>query len=611
MSLAVHRLGDDRVVVARDDGRRWVLDVGPHDLDGEAARSALATLADRGGAAAPAGPPVGTDEVATSVRHLERIAAALDGDGADGAYRTDSAGGTPGRVVRWPFAGATYRLRLRAGGAAALAGTVSAVLRATIADADQAEALVEDPVRVVHAKPAAPRHAPPSDASETGPAPGVLERWTSGGWEPHVVEPPPTVDPVTGLLRRVVRRAPDARAPRAFVHLHAELPTLASVDPRWQPDLLAPAGALDGQDAERAAVLSGLAHLCGAWLGQGELRRATDRELRDAGERLLGVREWRPHDPALQTLPGFPFRPVAPGAPTWWLQGTEHLGATTAPCWVPFSLVHAGYLASRLVGLAATNGHNLVGLEAGQDRSEALDRAAGRLLAQDAVARWWYDDGPALRDVALPPQVRDDDAPVALRVLAVPSPSGVPVRLAVADDREQDVVALGYACHEDPAVAAEGAVWEALVQHASASDLARPDSLIRRAPELGNGGVAGLAAHDPQRHYGAAFADRRRMIDPMCHVQYGLDPDVVRQVRRRTQPDTGPGAEPDGAPPTGSTFTRLLEAPGRVVTVDVTTSRVRAGGFCAHRVLATGLRRLTVAAFPQRRSEAQAPYPGW
>ncbi|WP_278235858.1 YcaO-like family protein [Isoptericola sp. AK164] len=602
MRLTVHRLGDDRVLVCRNDGRRWVLDVGADELDGDAARSTLNTLAAPDGSSPVSEPPPGPEVVAASQQGLAQAAVALDHEEpGDAECAVD-------HVVRWPFAGSTYRIRLTAGRAVELADTISALLRATIPDPEQARALVEEPVAIVAGRTTGAASSP--DRRDPGPAGGVLERWTDGAWHPHAVDPPAVVDPVTGLLHRVARRPADPRVPRPFVHRHAELPHLASVDPRWQPDLLAPAGSL-GDDAGLAAVLSGLAHLCGAPLGQGELRPASTAELTAAGERVLTLAEWRPHDPALDDLAGFPFTRPEPDDTQWWLRGTEHLDGGTASCWVPFSLVHAGYLAAGLDGQVPTNGHNLVGLEAGRDPSEALDRASGRLLAQDAVARWWHDSTDPLPSADVPPGLRGDGAAVTVRVLAVPSPHGVPVRLAVADDAGDGVVALGYGCAADPAAAAEQAVCEALIQHASARDLAGADSLIRRAPELGNGGVAGLAPYDPDRRYGEAFADRRRLIDPMCHVQYGLDPAVVAQVRQRTASAADTAGDAVAAGVAGSPFARLRSTPGRAVTVDVTTPRVRAAGYSVQRVLATGLRRLTVAAFPQHVDDGRSPYPGW
>jgi ribosomal protein S12 methylthiotransferase accessory factor len=289
----------------------------------------------------------------------------------------------------------------------------------------------------------------------------------------------------------------------------------------------------------------------------------------------------------------------------WWLAGDER-GET---CWVPISLVHAGYLASRLDPLPSTNSHNLVGLHAGTDLEAAAERAAAHVIAHDAVARWWRKPSPLpesdLPAVLQPAENRESEQDI--RVLAVPSSTGVPVRLAVVDDREKDIVSLGFAAAAQPHDAALAAAAEAMIQHASARDLDSPDSLIRNAESIGNGGVAGLAPFDRHRRYAeTAFADARSLIDPMCHVQYGLSASSVARVRRRTVPqdsvcDEGVGVQPLSA---------LFGADTRVVVVDVTTPRVREAGYSACRVLAPDFERLGPAAFPGR-IDGISPYPGW
>ncbi|MGP3533616.1 YcaO-like family protein [Microbacterium sp. RD1] len=435
----------------------------------------------------------------------------------------------------------------------------------------------------------------------------VLERWEGDAWVPHRLRPAPSVDTVTGVLRRIIARPVEPWHPSGFQHLHAELPHLASVDSRFQPDALAPAAGFSGgtDTPEQVAVLSGIAHYCGAYLGQGRLRRASADELRASSERVLTVAEWRPHDPTLHEMPGFPFVRDDDHALNWWLAGDER-GET---CWVPISLVHAGYLASGLDAVPPTNSHNLVGLYAGTDLQAAAERAAAHIIAHDAVARWWRKPSP-LPECELPAALQpeeDRESAQDIRVLAVPTSTGVPVRLVVVDDREKDIVSLGFAAAAEPQDAALTAAAEALVQHASARDLDSPDSLIRNAERIGNGGVAGLASFDRDRRYAqTAFADARRLIDPMCHVQYGLSASSVARVRRRTipsgsVPETGLGAQPLSA---------LFGANTRVVVVDVTTPRVREAGYSACRVLAPAFERLTPAAFPLKIDET-APYPGW
>ncbi|MGO2112741.1 MAG: YcaO-like family protein [Pseudoclavibacter sp.] len=637
--LAVHALSDDALLVSGDDGGRWVLVAGRAAILRPEVRAALSALRARGPDAVV--PPPSDDETAIAcVDELQVLAAAVD---RQVAVRRSVGAGSPGGTappigappqpaavtVRWTFAGTVYRTTLVPGAATASADRIVACMRATVADPAHAAALVRVPVldefggavgmpRWWSDDSTEAEADPDVDADHPAGSVGVLERFEGGAWVAHPVDPQPLVDPITGLLRRIVERPAEPGAPEGFVHLHAELPHLASVDPTFQPDALAPAGTFRSSSLppRRAAERSGIAHLCGAYLGQGRRRLASVDDLRRAGERVLTVAEWRPHDPVLHDAPGFPFVRDDPGLRTWLLRGSDARSGET--CWAPLSLVHAGYLSSGLDHLRPTNGHNLAGLQAGTTDDEAFDAAAAHLISHDAVARWWRDGG-RLREVAVPPAVAESWGGCAwrVRVLAVPTPIGVPVRLAVVDDREDDVIALGHACASSPDVAAERAVAEALVQHASARDLARADSLIRRAESLGNGGVAGLAPYDAERAYDTWFADRRRMIDPMCHVQRGLDPCVVAHTRARVEPDDATGTRGDAvtvdAPAASGPLSpgeALLRGTSRVVRVDVTTSGVREAGMRAVRALAPGLDRLGVAAFATG-PDVEHPYPGW
>jgi|UPI0008DAC0B2 ribosomal protein S12 methylthiotransferase accessory factor len=616
--LTVHAVGEDALLVSAWGGRRWVLQAPAAEIDTPPVQATLERLrqsvedapeappgkdGEGDGAGAPGhAPVVGLDALAT-----------LDGlttwDGRGGRREPGVPAGAAHRAptVGVLFAGRLFRMRLTPGAEAADAADVSRMLRATIADPAHAAAL---------AGPAVRDEITPLLRSSAGvrPAPedhDALDEWDGMNWRAHPRRPRPLVDPVTGLLSRIAVRPVDHDAPPGFAHLHAELPHLTSVDRRFQPDPLAPAGGFRaGASPHDEAVRSGLAHLCGAYLGQGEIRLADAAGLRAGGDEVLTVDQWRPHPPELHAHPGFPFTRLRDDDPTWWLRGR----ASGATCWVPLSLVHAGYLASELDPLPRTNGHNLVGLAAGFTAEEARDRAAAHVIAHDAVARWW-DGGDALAAVSAPHAVDEAWGACAwtLRILAVPSRFGVPVRLAVVDATGEDVVALGFACARDADEAAENAVAAALIQHASARDLARRESLIREAPALGNGGVAGLAAFDPDRRYADAFADLRRLIDPMCHLQRGLDPRVVADTRRRTTPvgPRSPAADTAGlVVGDGPSPWEALERSARTVVVDVAADDVRAAGAHAVRVLAPALRRVDVAAFDDP-ARARHPYPGW
>lgn len=578
--ITVHDLGDDRLVVCGDDGRRWILAVPAASVHSEAVRGAL-------------------DEIRASGPHIEIVVGQDHVEVTSTAALRDFASTCDDRCeVVWRYAGQPHRILLDPPNAPATVELVEKLLRAGVREPDVAAALTKTPLI---ADPLSLRPGEDRDADVN-----VLERWEGDAWTPHRLRPAPSVDPLTGILRRIVPRPAEPWHPPGFHHLHAELPHLASVDPRYQPDALAPAGAFTGgpDTPERAAVLSGIAHYCGAYLGQGELRRATAYELRTTGQRVLTLAEWRPHDPTLHAMPGFPFVPDDDRAVNWWLAGDED-GET---CWVPLALVHAGYLASGLHPLPPTNSHNLVGLQAGTDLADAADNAAAHIIAHDAVARWWRNPS-ALPACDLPATLRTPthDSPLDIRVLAIPSLTGLPVRLVVADDRRDDIIGLGFAAAANLEEAASRAAAEALVQYASARDLNSPHSLIRDAESIGNGGVAGLATFDPNRRYAeTAFADTRRLTDPMCHVQYGLSASSVARVRQRTAPHGTAHPLDSGAQPLSS----LLASGSRVVVVDVTTPRVRETGFAACRILAPQFERLTPSAFPAW-NDRTPPYPGW
>lgn len=331
----------------------------------------------------------------------------------------------------------------------------------------------------------------------------------------------------------------------------------------------------------------------------------------------------RSHDPALHDVPGFPFARFDDDAPLWWLAGEE--GGER--CWVPLSLVHVGWLQAGLEPATVFHGHNFTGMKAGRTPSEAAERACANLAAHDAVAAWWTAGrGIRLHAAPVPDAVATawGTCRLELRLLTVPSTIGAPVRLAVVDDTERDIVSLGFAADRSGSRASELAVVEALIQHVSARDLDSPGSLIRDAEALGNGAVAGLAPYDPERRYRDAFGRTYRgLIDPMCHVQFGLDPRVTAVVRERTASLPERREAPETAP-----IRSLLEAAGRrVVTVDATAERVRSAGLHVVRALAPGLARVQPAAFPLaadgrigRVAERldwtgidpeTLPYPGW
>lgn len=600
----VFELTPEVCIVVGGNGQQWRIAASLSVLRGPQGTAVLDDLRRQAG---PVDPPArGRDErVVPSAEALIALAAEVS-----------SSGGRE-QTCLFPFAGYWHRVRLTARDGVISVRTALDCLLATISDPGTAAALLR-PADLGDPLPSwSHRHAGPV-------LPGTLERWVDGSWHAHPLTPAPVVDPLTGLLRRIVRRTSTHPLPTGFVHLHAELPYLESVDRRFRPDALAPAGALDAGTATaiellEPGILSGIAHYCGADLRQGVRRSASAVEIERGGERWFDLRDWEPHDPALHDIPGFPFSPFEPQRTREWVLGWDQDGEV----WVPLSLVHAGYLREGEDASSATNANNLVGLQAGRSWEDAVERACAHIVAHDAVAVWWSSTATA-QEAPLPQPVEHvfGPSPLHVTVLAIPSTTGLPVRLAVVDDRVDDIVSLGFAAHAIADQAGELAVVEALIQHASARDLEAEMSLIRNSAALGNGAIAGLAPFDPARRYARAFgSDHRGLIDPMAHIQYGLDPDVVAHTRERT---TAHGCTlPVDVT---SSIAAMLRAVGPVITLDVTTERVLSAGFRAVRVLIPGFARLQPAAFPidpagrlTRARESlnwapdprNAPYPGW
>jgi len=631
-------LGPDSCLATGSDGQMWHLAVAASAVTPEVLEQLRATVQPT-----PL-PRVSPSDVRfDSVHEMLGFARLLDKSGGGCACdcgRNDN--GSPGDAsalalgVIFHFAGHWHRLLLEPASAVTTGQFAVDCLAATIADPATAAALKLP--AVTEQPPVAGENCDLSDDSVPAPRAGILERWSDGSWVSHPLTPSPLVDPVTGILHRVRRRANLAPLPAGFAHLHAELPHLQSVKATFTPDALAPAGALDdGSRSEsellEPALLSGIAHYCGADLEQGRRTHASPAELRQSGERCLDLASWQPHDPSLHAVDGFPFVELRPETRVDWLQGQDAAG----PVWVPQSLVFADYLRGSRNSALATNTNNLVGLQAGRTRAEAVERAAAHVVAHDAVAVWWSSNAAASA-VPLPPTVATVFAgsDLSVRVLAIPSTTRVPVRLAVVDDMSGDIISLGFAAHGDDTTASELAVVEALIQHASAQDLAQESSLIRNSAALGNGAIAGLVPWDARRRYAHAFGPAYRgLIDPMAHVQYGLDPLVVERTRHRTAPHEERMARLGGNP-ASEIHTPASVALGtssvtdsvsrHLVTVDVTTDRVCETGFRAVRALIPGFARLQPAAFPLdplgRIAEArdtlgwdaaasEGPYPGW
>ncbi len=448
-------------------------------------------------------------------------------------------------------------------------------------------------------------------------------------------EPSDLQDSEVGIVLRVTRRANPADLPPNFALMHAELPKMQLLEPGWANDVLAPSsvmlgGPSEGADGSEEALYSAVAHYCGTYMGQGELRRASFNMLLAEGEHAIDPSLLELHEETVYSEAGFPIVPFTRDLDVWWVRGRSLI--RDEPAWVPLSLAYVNWLLADLGPQPVTNYYNFVGLAAGADTEGATLRALEHVVAHDAAAVWWAY-GKSLPELPTPPSLQgswpdETKGALTVRLLSVPSATGVPAVAAVVSHAELQTLNLSVAASSNPMYAATRAMANALAQHVSSRDLLRPDSIIRRAGALGNGNSVGLHEHRSDRSYRRSYRqDLRDLVDPMCHLEYTLDPVAVRIAKARASAE-GRADWPEMAPRTASRLAEQLAGSGHdVFVVDVTTPDVAACQVRAVRVVVPGLSALLPAAFPVRpsgriRAAASAldwseapsqsvPFPGW
>lgn len=387
-------------------------------------------------------------------------------------------------------------------------------------------------------------------------------------------------EPMVGemLVARPRRLTHGPPFPAAFRHVQIALPSAAGVD--------AHAVAVDLSEDDDPGLLASTVrrHWWSADHGQLPVRVASPRELDDSGERYLEVHRLELIDPAVLSLPGCPLSPVSPDRPHGWVPATVHrLGGEISTGWVPYSLAFPRAHDTR-PDEPLTHPPFLAGIGGGEGAEGSLDDAWASLCAEDGLQTWWVGLArprpwtPATETTRL---LADADLEFQWRLL--PTPLGGTAILAAVDDGS--VVTLGAA--HGPAPDAERlAVARALWQLALARALDRPEDTLHAM------GVAGLAPHRPDRHYvPRTLAARRRLQDPLAHLQLALDPAMRSRVREHL--DDVDAHAPAGAPEVASPLSRLPQGDAWCVSLGPPESPG-----LAVRLLVPGAATLPLGAFP-------------
>ncbi|MDQ1082224.1 MULTISPECIES: YcaO-like family protein [Microbacterium] len=337
------------------------------------------------------------------------------------------------------------------------------------------------------------------------------------------------------LVARPVRLRHPPPFPSTFQHLQIAMPAAAGVDAHAVVVDLA-----DGVD-ERLVDEAVRRHWWSADHGQLTTRRATARQLADEGAPVLRPSALGWVDPAERALPGFPLAPDDDDSERLWVRARRDDACGSAEGWMPYTLAVARSGDAR-PDEPLVHPPLLGGFGAGVDPGAALDAAWRAVVVEDALWCWWTGSVPAA-SVDAAPEVRrlwaDADLELTLRLVDVGTLG--PVTVAAVDDTTVQTVGGGWG---RDGTAQRTAIARALWQLVIARELDDP------ATSLSGPGVL---AHRPDRRYlPRSPSERRRLLDPLAHVQLALDPRSRGDLRRLL--GTGDGMPPapragDGMPP--------------------------------------------------------------
>lgn len=417
------------------------------------------------------------------------------------------------------------------------------------------------------------------------------------------------VDPLSGIVRRLVDVAPVPGLPAAYTAVTAEVSDARRLG-AWPADRVSLGTTFGDRDGARTAALGeAVERYCGNRVPR-DLPLTTAAELRAAGDRCWGPEElpllapWQDGRPYLRFTDDLPIR---------WIAGVE---ADGEPTWLPASWALLNHHSGVRRDEPRFHHLNYAGIATGAGATDAHRRGLLELVERDALERWWHLGLPSHGiDLASVPGLDAALAGAAFDVHLVELPTEYPAAVvgAVVVDPETGIVAGGGAARFDAAEAATKAVLEAVHTWVFTRGLLDPDGWVYASIDAGVLARGLYLDHRADRHYRDDAGERYAAVrDLGAQVQVWLDPRVQEEhLPRFTAPATHGPLRTGPAGDLASLTAALLADGHRIARVDLTTPDVAETPWRVVRTCATGLVPNAPAAFrywglPRWRDTARA-----
>jgi ribosomal protein S12 methylthiotransferase accessory factor len=416
------------------------------------------------------------------------------------------------------------------------------------------------------------------------------------------------VDELFGVVRALRREPREPGEPAQLVGYTADVADLGRFT-SWQPDAAGTGLGFDPAAARAAALGEAVERYCGNYVWRIDAAGGA-RELAADGARVVAPFELRQFTADQYASDGFPCVAPSDDVRVEWVEGAD-FSVPAQPVLLPASAVYLNYHddPSRR-GEPRFHPPLLSGIAAGRTREQAIVAALLEVAERDATSLWWYArlEAAAL-DLAAEPELEatvwdgvDRDA-ISLEWLAIPTDLGVPVVACVLQDRERELLTVGFAARADARAAVLKAAAEAFQLRTISSGLLAPDGWMWRALESGRLG-------QPER-FPRPRADRRYLdsFAPDLSDMRGLLHNTFLYLDRRAWPPAlerltparrVPLAALAGAdrPSSGGPAAAFAAAGVRAFWTDLTTPDVAQAGLSVVRVLCPEACPNAPAAFP-------------